>query len=111
MMEERKIPFDFLYIVKELKALRIPCMSERNSDNSWTTFTGGEDDTMIHTWGMGSTKEASLRDYVRGLKETARIMYEDEELGGASFLNLLKILISTEEELLSCLDGKTCGVF
>lgn len=110
-MEERKIPFDLLYFVKELKGLRLPCVSERNSDGSWTTFTGGEDDSMIHTWGMGSTKEASLRDYVRGLKEIARIMYEDEELGGVSFLNLLKILISTEEELLSCLDGKTCGVF
>lgn len=109
-MEERKIPFDLLYLVKELKSIRLPCVSERNSDGSWTTFTGGDDDSMIHTWGMGSTKEASVKDYAYGLKEIARVMYDDEELGGVSFLNLLKVLISTEEELLSCLDGKTYGV-
>lgn len=108
-MEERKIDFSqvfFSAFIRALKELKIDFEQDYNPIDgqiySWPTASPG-------MWGAGATKESSVADMLEVMRESAQILLEDfSKINLPRLPYILKILISTPEELKSCLRGPIC---
>lgn len=112
-MEERQNNFPkifFSVLISALKELKINFKQEYNPSDkkfySWPEFSPG-------MWGKGITKEASITDMLEVMKESAQSFLQEapEKIEQGRRAYIAKIIISTPEELKSCLVGPICEDF
>ena len=92
-------------IIATLKAIRIPFKSEQDNQgiwHSWPDFAPG-------LWGEGKDIPESINDMITLWRECTVRTAQGETDGTERLPYFAKVLVSTDEELKSCLDGKICG--
>ena len=92
-------------IITMLKAVRIPFKSERNSEGiwaSWPEFAPG-------LWGEGKDIPESIDDMISVWRECAAMAVQGSPDGAERLPYYAKVMVSTDEELKSCLDGQICA--
>lgn len=104
-MEERRVPFELLAFVRGLKRWRLEYTYDISVGKSdcWLSENPG-------IWGEGATLDEALRDMISIMRECAEIcLSKPAEYDRDFLLLMLKVIFSSDEEILTCLDGKTCG--
>ena len=95
----------------EMKNIRFSCEYLPEENGNWSCWTDQHQAGAINTFGHGSTLGEAVDDYVDALKEIAEAVYRDDLSVGEdiSAEYLMKILLSSKEEIKSCLDGRICA--
>lgn len=112
-MEERKKDFSQIFFsafLNAAKEIKIPFIYFQDEDGSY--FSECE---VLTTHGDGQTLEASIDNMICNMRESAEIYCEDLPFWLANnpgeFPYILKIMMSNDEELKSCLAGEICEDF
>ena len=92
-------------IIAQLKAVRIPFKSEQDKNglwSSWPEFAPG-------LWGEGKTIPESIDDMISVWRECAAMAVQGSPDGKERLPYYAKVMVSSDEELKSCLDGQICA--
>lgn len=94
-----------------VKHMTIPVEYVHDNNGQWSCWTKPGVYGAIDTFGAGGTLDEAKADYVNALKDIAECIYDDysvcDERVSTEFL--MKVLLTSREELIQCLDGETCG--
>ncbi|MBR0258471.1 MAG: hypothetical protein IJQ58_12090 [Synergistaceae bacterium] len=107
-MEERTIPalpVGLPLFLAGLKEMRVSYEYEYLPNGSYMCWLSD----WAGVWGEGATLGDALKDLIIFMRESAEICIESPSEYNAEFLVLmLKVYLSSDKELISCLDMKPC---
>ena len=110
LMEQQYGTVPLAPFLAAVRNVTIPVKYVREDNGHWSCWTRHGVPGTINTYGVGTTFDEAVDDYVDALKEIAECIYEDDvPEDNISVECLAKILMSSKEELKKCLDGEISG--
>jgi len=96
-----------------VKNMTVPVEYVHDDNGQYSCWTKRGAFGAINAFGVGGTLDEAKADYVNALKDLAECIYDDYSVNDESVSSefLMKVLLTSREELIQCLDGETCEDF